>query len=170
MNYLPTSLHRNKENEPSSLNGTAPPRRCRRTAVNPYETRKKVPTPFALNEAMNSQPTNPSFTGRSLTAKATTSLHGSNASSSLSTIEEEDSPIIKRILEKTGCSSRQELLAKRSAQVNTNGSKVAPKAAPNGSKNATNPSTAANATNRAKSTNGSKATNPKKKAKSKQFY
>jgi len=55
---------------------------------------------------------------------------------SLSTIEEEEesSPIIRRILEKTGCSNRQEFLAMKAAQANTNGSKPAP----NGSKNATN--------------------------------
>jgi len=183
MALLLTLHHRNKENQRSVANGNAlsPPCRHRSTAANPYKTRKKVPTPFAVNEAATkSRP----FT----TVKPT----------SLSTIEEEEetSPIIKRILEKTGCSSRQELLAMRAAQEantkrsNTKRSKSTTsvaasmtlnamnrsKSTTNGSKAATNGSNAANATNGAKATNGSKSTtnrngsNPKKKAKSKYYF
>jgi len=135
--FLP---HSNKENEPSSLNGTAPPRRRRSTAGNPYVTRKKVPTKSSIAFSMTL------------------------SQASLPTIEEETSPTIRRILEATGCSTRQELLAKRAAQVNTNGSKDALKAAPNGAKSsATNGSKAAtsrttNQTNAA-TNGGSKSTN-----------
>jgi len=162
------SIHSNKEND-----GTAPPRRRRSTAGNPYVTRKKVPTAF------------------STTLSQAPLL-------SLATIEEEEetSPIIRQILQQTGCSNRQELLAKRAAQeANTNRSKSAPnglkaatngskstnsnvsanpngskaKAAPNGSMNPAK--TATNAAKVSKSSNGRKATtNPKMKAKSKYFY
>jgi len=161
-------FHRDKENEPSSLNDTAPPCRRRSTTVTPYATRKKVPTPFALNEA--------TFTNsrQSATVKPT----------SLATMEEEEtSPTIRRILEKTGCSSRQELLAKRAAEeANTNGLKVAPNgwkaatatngaksSATNRSKSTTNVAKVSKSSNGSKATNGSTTTNPKKKARSKYF-
>ena len=116
------------------------------------------------------KPTNPSPTmalpSCPSTAKTATTKHGSNASS-LSTVEEEEtSPTIRRILEKTGCSSRQELLAMRAAQeqqVNTNRNRSKSTTNRNGSKAAMN-----GAPNVAKTaTKGAKATNPKKKAKSK---
>ena len=192
-------LHRNKENV-----GTAPCRRRQSTAMNPYSQ----PLPFNQNErkALSAKKTLPCLSSsiappasRTSTAKAIT--NGSKSSNtSLATIEEETSPTIRRILEATGCSSRQELLAKRAAEekeanangskstnangsksTNTNGSEAAPnqpKAAPNRPKAAPN-----GATNRAESSNnkvkkgakpsknGSKATtNPKKKAKGKHLH
>jgi len=146
------------------LNGTvAPPTRCRQsTAVNPYETRKKVPTPFALNEAMNSRPSAKPTTNPSTTALSSSQIN-------------EDSPTIKRILAASGCASVEELLVRdqQKAQANNgNGSKSTRNR--NGSKtDATNRSkTATNgAPNVAKTaTKGAKATNPKKKSKSKYFY
>jgi len=173
--------HRNKENEPSSLNGTAPPRR-RRTAVNPYSQ----PLPFNHNERMALKSSRSSTVGSqdNPASRASTKATASKASNAtLATIEEETSPTIRRILEATGCSNRQELLAMRAAQEqqgnansNRNGSKTAAtnrsKTAPNGPKNATNGAlnVAMTATKGAKSTNGSKTTNPKKKSKSKYFY
>jgi len=113
---------------------------------------------------------------RSLTAlpscpssvKKATTNHGSHASS-LDTIEEEEetSPTIRRILEKTGCSSRQEFLAMKAQQarqqVNTNGSKstTALKPASNRPKSAGKVSDAKTATTE------STSTNPKKKSKCK---
>ena len=165
-------LHRNKENEPSSLNGNAPPRRARRSnTANPYEKRipfSQVPVPVPASHASEST--------RSSTR-------------ALASIEAEPSPIIRGILQKTGCSSRQELMAKRAAeeaqQANTNMSSTGTNGAKKATKTATNVSTksssntatngskiiATNAckssTNRAKakSTNGSKSMNPKKKSK-----
>ena len=169
MVLLFTLHHRNKENEPSSLIGTstAPPRRRRSTELNPYVTRKKVPTKSSIAFSMSQAP--PS---------------SMDSSSSLATIEEEEtSPTIRRILEKTGCSSRQEFLAMRAAQeANTNG--IGQKdLTRNGSKSNTNRNGSKKAaTNRSKTapngpnaTNGAPnvaktATNPKKKAKSKYFY
>jgi len=109
--------------------------------------------------------------------------HAFKNSSSLSTIEEEEtSPTIRRILEKTGCSSRQKLLAMRAAQeqqgskstTNRNGSNSTTNrnksmAATNGAKAATNGTKVSKSTNGSKATNGSKTTNPKKKARSKYF-
>ena len=164
-------LQSNKENEPSSLNSTAPPtRRLRDTSKNPYS--KDYCKPLQKEQASRS-----SSTSRPPTAfDKDATKHMVNSSASLATIEEEEetSPIIRRILQQTGCSSRQELLAMRAAQQkNTmaNGSKSAAtieaKAPSNVSKSTT------------KSRNGSKAapnvaknvakstTNPKKKAKSK---
>ena len=134
-------------------------------------TRKKVPTATATQASNSKQAPSSATTKRKSSSTIATTQ-------SLDTIEEEEetSPTIRRILEKTGCSSRQELLARRAAQVNTNangsksatrnGSKPAApnvaKAAPNGSKvPAPNGSKSKLATNR----NGS--TNPKKKVKSK---
>jgi len=184
MTLLFTLHHRNKENEPSSLNGNAPLRRLRDTSKNPYSKSYFKPPPSISNlkQAPRSTITKAPVS-RPSTAKATTSK-ASNAS--LASIEEETSPTIRRILEATGCSSRQELLVMRAAQeqqvntnsnrngskstTNRNGSKKAAtnqsKTAPNGTKNATN-----GAPNVAKTTkNGAKATNPKKKSKSKYFY
>ena len=144
--------------------------------VNPYSQ----PLPFNQNERKALRPLT---AGVPIPPRTTTKA--ATATQPLSTIEEEGtSPTIRRILEATGCSSRQELLAMRAAQasqqVNTNGSKSAATngAKPNGAKPAamnraksaaTNRSTSA--TNGNKAINGSKATtNPKKKAKSKQFY
>ena len=151
-------------------------------------TRKRVSTSRPLNQNLNlkhapcSSTTSTTSTtistgpSRSL---ATTSKSSSNPS--LSTIEEEEetSPTIRRILAATGCSNRQELLAKRAAQeANTKGSKSA---AANGVKSSMNQSKAATtnradattsrskSTNGSKATNGSKTTNPKKKARSKYF-
>ena len=161
---MTVNIHRNKENEPSSLNGNAPPRRARRSnAANPYEKRipfSQVPAPSSLD-------------GSKHPATASRPANGtSNPSSSHASIQEETSPIIRGILEKTGCSSRKELQEWREAQqansnapsstakngstnTATNGSKSTAK---NGSKSSTNRA-------KAKSTNGSKSTNPKKKSK-----
>jgi len=171
--HLDSSLpHSNKESETSSLNGAAY-QSCRRqsTALNPYVTRKKVPTKSSIAFSM-------------------TSLSMAS-SASLVAIEEDTSPTIRQILEETGCSSRQELLAVRAEQeANPNGSKSTNtngrKAAPKGPKSTTNGAKATAtsgykvpATNGTKSTNGSKfktatnrngSTNPKKNPKSKQFY
>jgi len=126
------SLHRNKENEPPSLLHR---NRKSRVIDNPYVTRKKVSTAHPSNQNSNLKPppTKPP-------PMSTTTIGGSKSSrSSLATIEEEDetSPIIRRILEQTGCSRRQELLAKRAAQ-----EKEAIVAATNGSKSLTNQSKA----------------------------
>jgi len=172
MMLLFTLHHSNKENEPTPLLD-----HNRKSCVNPYVTRKKVPTrhSLAFSQAPSSSSRGPTL------SKASTSM-ASNPS--LSTIEEDEtSPAIRRILEKTRCSSRQELLAMRAAQeqqVNTNGSRN-----PNASKSM-NGSKTLNGVNSSISTNGSKAapnvakngaksaskgsTNPKKKAKSKHFY
>ena len=180
--------HSHKENEPTALNGTAPPtRRLRDTSKNPYS--KSYCKPLQKQQDL-------SLSSRAPTSsKASTSM-ASNPS--LSTIEEEEetSPIIRQILEQTGCSSRQEFLAKRAAQeqqqvntncstnrngtksaTNRNGSKSAmnrngSKSAPNGKKAAPNVATngamnGAKAMNGTKAPNGSKTTNPKEKAKSK---
>jgi len=168
--------HRNKENEPSSLNGTAPPRRRRSTLMNPYSQ----PLQFNQNER-NAR--------RSITVKAT------SLSTNTSQIIK-DSPAIKRILKATECSSVEELLARdqqksqaKATNASTGASKVAtstnrsktktapnePKAAPDEVtkpvNTATNVAKVSKSTNGNKATSGSKAmTNPKKKAKSKQFY
>jgi len=162
-------LHSNKENEASSLNGTAPPtRHLRDTSKNPYSKNYCKPR----SSSAGSQDILPSRTS----IKAATTKHGSKVSS-LSTIEEETSPTIRQILEATGCSSRQEFLAMKAAQANTNGSKPTnmnalkaapnvPKVAPNGAKKGAKNG----AKNGAKSSSkGSKSTNPKNKSKSKYF-
>ena len=178
MALLFTLHHSNKENEHSSLNGTASSRR-RRTAVNPYSQ----PLPFNHNERMALKSSRSSTVGSqdNTASRASTKATASKASNdTLATIEEETSPTIRRILEATGCSSRQELLALRAAQgqqVNTNGSRN-----PNASKSTNGPKTS-NGVNSSISTNGSKAapnvaknvakstlkrsasTNPKKKSK-----
>jgi len=173
--------HRNKENESSSLNGAAyQSHRRRSTALNPYVTRKKVPTKSAIAFSQDSSQDPSSMA----------------SSAALAIIEEEEtSPTIRRILEATGCSSRQELLAMRAAQANqqgntngsTNPSKSTARASnrptatakrsksingtTKGSKSTNGSKAALNvATNGTKAPNGSKATtNPKKKAKSKCF-
>jgi len=149
--------------------------------MNPYSQ----PLPFNQNErnaCHNSVKTATTVKPTTTAAKATSKL-GPNASASLSTIEEEEtSPTIRRILEKTGCSSRQELLAMRAAQeqqgskstTNRNGSNSTTNrnksmAATNGAKAATNGTKVSKSTNGSKATNGSKTTNPKKKARSKYF-
>jgi len=172
MTLLFTFYHsNNKENDGAAYQS------CRRrsTINNPYSQ----PLPFNQNERnarRNSvktvttiKLTNPSTTARPSTANAVTTNHGSHASS-LDTIEEEEtSPTIRRILEKTGCSSRQEFLAMKAQQarkqVNANGSKSTTvlKTAPNRPKSAGKVSNAKTATTK------STSTNPKKKAKSKQF-
>jgi len=187
MALLFTLHHRNKENEPSSLNGTAPPRRLRDTSKNPYS--KSYCKPLQRHPPSNS---NLKQAARSSVSRSSTKATTSKAShTSLAAIEEETSPTIRRILEKTGCSSRQELLVMRAAQDNTNKSKSAPNrpdAAPNGARNGSKTTTSEAttseattngckaATNGAKATsrNGSKSTNgkstnanSKKKAKSK---
>jgi len=168
--------HSHKENEPTALNGAAPPtRRLRDTSKNPYS--KSYCKPLQKQQDL-------SLSSRAPTSsKASTSM-ASNPS--LSTIEEEEetSPIIRQILEQTGCSSRQEFLAKRAAQeqqqvntncyMNRNGSNSTTnrnksKAATNGAKAATNGTKVSKSTNGSKATNGNKTTNPKKKARSKYF-
>jgi len=171
MALLFTLHHRNKEN--------APPCRLRDTSKNPDSKSycKPHPSNSNLKQAPRSSVTSTKAPVSHLSTKATTS----NASNtSLATVEEETSPTIRRILEATGCSSRQELLAMRAAQaiqqVNTNGSTSTTN--PNKSKAASNQSKAATngakkgAKNGAKSVaNGSKSTmNPKKKAKIKYLY
>jgi len=165
-------VHRNKENETTTLNGTvAPPtRRLRDTSNNPYSKSYRKP----LQTDPSTRPSNSNL--KQAPRSSGTKAPVSRSNPSLSTIEEEEetSPTIRRILAATGCSSRQELLAKRAAQeANTKGSKSA---AANGVKSAMNQSNAATTnradatTSRSKSTNGSKTTNPKKKAKSKCCY
>jgi len=181
MTLLLTLHHRNKENEPSSLNGTAPPRRRRSTAMNPYSQ----PLPFNQNErnARRNSAVKPTFT-TTATVKPTSTSTAAVSSSQIN----EDSPTIKRILATTGYASVEEFLASRNANsskasavngVNsaaTNRAMNQAKTAPNDPKAATNgaPNVAKNVTNRAKngdkSTKGSKTTNPKKKKKSKYFY
>jgi len=156
-----TLHHSNKENEHSSLNGTAPPRCRRSTAVNPCETSKKVPTPFALNEAkiMNSCPlatVKPACT-------AMTSVNASSLSTNTSQINK-DSPAIQRILKATGCSSVEELLARDQQKTQANHASNGPKAATNQATNR-----AKTAPNGPKAANGTKSSNPKKKVKSKYF-
>jgi len=134
-------LHSNKENEPPSVLDC---NQKSRVIDNPYVTRKKVATARPLNENQNSNLKqaprwSASTTGPSRSL-ATTSKASNTAIAAIEE-EEETSPIIRQILEQIGCSSRQEFWAKRAAQVNTNGSKVAPKAAPNGSKCAPNGAT-----------------------------
>ena len=176
MALLFTLHHRNKENEPSSLNGTAPPRRLRDTSKNPYS--KSYCKPLQRHPPSNSNLKQAARSSVSRSSTKATTSKSSNAS--LATIEEETSPTIRRILEATGCSSRQELLALRAAQgqqVNMNGSRN-----PNASKSTNGPKTS-NGVNSSISTNGSKAapnvaknvakstlkrsasTNPKKKSK-----
>ena len=108
--------------------------------------------------------------------------------SSLATIEEEEtSPTIRRILQATGCSSRQEFLAMKAAQasqqVNANGSTSTTNPSKDPATNGSKSTHRSKAPNRSKVSNGSKAskdtkaltntngskstTNPKKKAKSK---
>jgi len=144
--------------------------------VNPYSQ----PLPFNQNER-NARFQAPCLSATKAPASRS-SAKPTTSSSSLSTIEEDEtSPTIRRILAATGCSNRQELLAKRAAQeANTNRSKSAPnglKAATNGSKS-TNQSKSMNKStsiNGSKARNGSKAakngsksrTNPKKITKSK---
>jgi len=135
--------------------------------MNPYSQ----PLPFNQNERKALRPS---------TAGAPIPPRTATKAATLSTIEEEEnSPIIKRILAASGCSNRQEFLAMRAAQqANANGSKSSAtngtkpaamnrsKTAPiNQSKFATNGSKSTNASK--SSTNGSKSTstNPKKKAK-----
>ena len=165
MTLLLTLHHRNKENEPSSLNGNAPPRRRRSTAMNPYSQ----PLPFNQNErnARRFSAVKPT-----VTTTATTKATGASNASTASQINK-DSPAIKRILKATGCSSVEELLARDQQKTQASkGPKAAAnrsKTAPNGPKNAMKgaPNVAKTATKGAKSTNGSKTTNPKKKATSK---
>ena len=155
------------------MNGTVPPRR-RRSTVNTYT--KAIPF---------SQVPAPQKTSRSsASASSRLSTGTTNPSSSPASIQEESSLIVRGILEKTGCSSRQEFLANRAAeeaqQANMNGNSEksnAPSTATNGSTNtATNCSKSTakdgskSTTNRAKakSTNGANSkvsTNPKKKSK-----
>jgi len=162
-------VHRNKENEPTTLNGTvAPPtRRLRDTSKNPYS--KDYCKPRSSIATTASRPS---------TAKATTSKA---SSATLATVEEEEtSPTIRRILEKTGCSSRQELLAMHAAQeANTNANRAKPAAINRAKSSATNRSKSTNGPNNATNgapnvsktaTKGAKATNPKKKSKSKYLY
>ena len=179
MALLFTLYHSIKANQSSSLNRNALPRRASRRSntANPYDKRipfSQVPAP-ASHASTRSDSTHPS-------ARA------------LASIEAEPSLIVRGILQKTGCSSRQELMAKRAAQAqkaNTNGFKSSTNGsmppAPNGAMVAKNRSkaTATNGskstdtnrsnstTNRSNSTtnrsNGTKATNrstnPKKKTK-----
>jgi len=188
MTLLFTLHYSNKENEPTSLNGTVPPttHRLKDTSKNPYSKSYCKPRSSSAMDPHSCPSSLKAPSNLKLSRTSTTDAitkHGSN-SSSLATIEEEEetSPIIRRILEQTGCASRQELLAKRAAQeANTNGSKSTTsestmskanaskaKANPNGSKTITNASKSMNAS---KSTNGSKSmTNSKKKAKGKHFY
>jgi len=191
MALLLNFYHSEKENEPGAAFTS---RRRRSQVMNPYSQ----PLPFNQIER-NARSIHLKQAPRSTKAPAScSSAKPTTSSSSLATIEEEEtSPTIRRILEKTGCSSRQELLAMRAAQeantnTNTNGSKSnknGSKDAPIGSKTATSGADSAatnmskdttrnrdkstngnKATNRSKAANGSKAlTNPKKKAKSKHF-
>jgi len=172
MTLLFALRHRNKENEPP-----------RKVIENPYVTRKKVPAKSSMatskapllsssqDPLLSSSKAPPSSKALPL-SNATTSASIAS-SSSLATIEEETSPAIRRILEATGCSSGQELLAMRAAQarqqVNANGSTSA--ANPNRSKAAMNGDKASKSSNGSKATNGSKTAtaNPKKKARSKHF-
>jgi len=179
MALLFTLHHRNKENQP--------PPRLRDTSRNPYSKTYVKPiekdphstaAPPASRSAIAPPVSRPARSSLKPVAKAP-------SASLIITIEEEEeeeetSPTIRRILEKTGCSSRQELLAMRAAQekVNTsNGSKsINTNTNTNGSTNPSNkgskskavPNGSKTTTNGSKATNGTKSTtNPKKKAKSK---
>jgi len=173
-------IYSNKENEPLSLNGTAPPRR--RRTMNPYSQ----PLPFNQNERNARR-------NSVMTAKPIIIVTTGTSKASTAQIDEE-SPTVKRILKAKGCSSVEELLARDQQKANATSGAKAPatniststtarnryKSTTNGSKDATNGSKTAATNqsksttngdkNRVKSTNGSKTTNPKKKSKSKCFY
>jgi len=173
MTLLLTLHHRNKENEPSSLNGSAPPRR-RSTAINPYSQ----PLPFNQNERKARHSISAMTASRPSIASCPSTVKATSKASIASQINE-DSPTIKRILAASGCASVAELLAK-DQQKATSVSKAATNAitrasATNDSKSsATNVAKVSKSTNGSKATNGSKSTNrskstsnPKKKTKSK---
>jgi len=175
-----SSIQRNKENEPTTLNGTIAPttRRLRDTSKNPYS--KSYCKPLQKDPPLSAPP----------------SRSSTNVTTKASTLQiNEDSPTIKRILAASGCASVAELLA-RDQHNATSGSKAATNAATrasatnvsksssatNRSKSTTNGAKVSKSTNGSKTTNGSKSTNgaksnangskststnPKKKAKSK---
>jgi len=171
MALLFTLYHSNKENDPGAAYQS---HRQRSTALNPYVTRKIVPTKSSIAFSQES------------------SQDPSSKPTSTAQINE-DSPTIKRILAASGCASVAELLARDQQKANATSGAKAPatnrsrsttstnryKSTTNGSRAATNGSNASNATNVAKARNGSKSTtsrdgskstNPKKKAKSKYCY
>jgi len=118
--------------------------------------------------AFSQAPSSSSLSRAPTSSKASSSMASNPSLSTIEEEEEETSPTIRRILQKTGYSSRQELLALRAAQeqqaskstMNWNRAKSSPT---NPSKSATNGSKSTNASK--SSTNGSKSTNPKKKSK-----
>jgi len=175
-------FHRDKENEPSSLNGTAPPRRRRIPVMNPYSQ----PLPFNQNEWKALSNLKLKQAPRSSVAKAPSSSKPTSAPTVARAQINEDSPAIHQILKAKGCSSVEELLARDQQKTQTN------KATNRSKATSTNRNTGrAKAINRSKATkgasaatkgskssnvskpttNGSKSTstNPKKKAKSKYF-
>ena len=188
MALLFTLHHRNKENEPSSLNGTAPPRPPRSSIMNLYSQL----LPFNQNERKAcSIPSNQISNLNTAPSSRPSTVKAATKASAASQINE-DSPIIKQISQASGYASVEEFLASRDTNLSkatapnrsesaaTNGSKSDPNAATNLPKGATNGDGTKAATNGSKSTrngakNGSKlvakgskaTTNPKKKAKSK---
>lgn len=111
MTLLFTLHHRNKENVPSSLNGTtAPPTRCLRdTTNNPYSKNYCKPLQKQLDSRLASTAgpkTTSVLATMTLTAKPT-----SSATAVASAHINEDSPTIKRILAATGYVSVGEFLA-----------------------------------------------------------
>jgi len=89
MTRLFTLQYSNKENEPQ---------KHRKVTENPYVTRKKVPTATATQASNSKQAPSSATTKRKSSSTIATTQ-------SLDTIEEEEetSPTIRRILEKTGC-------------------------------------------------------------------
>ena len=175
MVLLFTFHNSNKENDPGTVSHR------QRSTVNPYS--KHIP--FTQVPAPHRTSTRPLASASNRTSTGTT-----KSSASLATIDKEPSLIVRGILQKTGCSSRQELMAKRAAEAEANTNKSTTgtnvsKTAPNGAMAAKNRSKATNATTISKtsSVNGSKSsatnrskaaatnrsTNPKKKTKSKYF-